>query len=361
MIFKYNKNINEDFDISTLADDEEDDFAFDGPDEDDEIAYIDGKFYYNDGSNKLVPVPANLQRRYLQEYENWKLEQELAENPDYNKEASIEAEKERKEHHKSSSSAANGIGKKILDSENRQAMYRGSNVENKPKHTKHNVGGTEKYVDPDLDFMEKQVGELINNMLADEYVDVRERKIKKGYAPQDHYAAEVTGPDIAMKARNRRREKTKQIKEKEIPYVLFYFDHSGSFTHQAGRWKVHKGEELRQIFLKYENGSEKDGIEPNQLKVKTFYFGNYVSSDPMEAGSGNNPNILQPHIKAEAGNHPVNVVIVSDSDINNESDTAVVQGNVWYVFFDSEAPTLKDHIFGVGKNMGRNIEYYFER
>lgn len=117
-----------------------------------------------------------------------------------------------------------------------------------------------------------------------------------------------------------------------IPLINVYWDVSGSFGDPA---KTEGAERAIGTI----NGYVKRGL----IAVKYYYFADEVASDPESAGSGTNGNAVINHINKTK---PMNVIVITDSDVNNTHKSAVVKGAVWVLFYDDDAPNFMEHLQG---------------
>jgi len=117
-----------------------------------------------------------------------------------------------------------------------------------------------------------------------------------------------------------------------IPLINVYWDVSGSFYDPA------KTEGARKAI-----GTIDKYVKRGLIAVKYYYFADKVSDDPEAAGSGTNGNAVIEHINKTK---PTNVIVITDSDVDDTRASAAVKGAVWVLFYETEAPNFMDHLQG---------------
>lgn len=131
--------------------------------------------------------------------------------------------------------------------------------------------------------------------------------------------------------------------DKIVPIINVYWDVSGSFSAEA------KTESARKAIATL-NEYERDG----DIELLTYYFATYVSDTREGAGGGTRGTPIQDHIEQTK---PMNVIIITDSDITDCHRTVTVPGAVWMLFYDGRSQNLMDHIRGKKQNKYYDIIY----
>lgn len=131
--------------------------------------------------------------------------------------------------------------------------------------------------------------------------------------------------------------------EKNIPLINIYHDVSGSFRDERKTAAAFKAIETLNQYVR-------DG----DIEIKLYYFADRVSESKNKAGSGTLGTPIQEHIEATK---PTNVIIITDSDINDCSRVVKVPGAVWMLFYDARSQNVMDHIKGKRQNKYYDIDY----
>lgn len=118
----------------------------------------------------------------------------------------------------------------------------------------------------------------------------------------------------------------------DIPEINVYWDVSGSFSDPR---KTEGARRAIATLQKY--------VREKKIKIKTWYFANRVSSTEENAGGGTEGQPILDHIQATK---PANVIVITDSDINDCRTPTTVPGAVWFLFYDSESQNLREHLRG---------------
>ena len=118
-----------------------------------------------------------------------------------------------------------------------------------------------------------------------------------------------------------------------VPLINIYFDQSGSWD--AG--KIAVGEKAMGLIYKYQN--------EGKLRARVYYFSSDVTSDVKSRmlHGGTNGQPIMDHIKST---RPDNVIIMTDSDIDDIRENVTVPGAVWLLFKGGRSRNLIDHIRG---------------
>lgn len=125
----------------------------------------------------------------------------------------------------------------------------------------------------------------------------------------------------------------KTIDESDVPTVNIYFDHSGSWDSD----KITIGENAMAQMHEY--------VRKGQLKANTYYFSETVEYDKFSKNlfGGTLGTPIMDHISKTK---PDNVIIMTDSDIEDIQEDTEVPGAVWLLFKGGVSSNLQDHIKG---------------
>lgn len=125
-----------------------------------------------------------------------------------------------------------------------------------------------------------------------------------------------------------------KIEKYTKPIINVYHDVSGSFSSE---------EKTRTAMSAI--ASLNDYKRKGKIDIKYYFFAGDVSASKSEAASswGTNGEPIMQHI---AKTKPTNVIIITDSDIDDCVSTSVVPGAVWLLFYGSTSQNLIDHIRG---------------
>ncbi len=118
----------------------------------------------------------------------------------------------------------------------------------------------------------------------------------------------------------------------DIPEINVYWDVSGSFSDPR---KTEGARRAIATLQKY--------VREKKIKIKTWYFANRVSSTEQNAGGGTEGQPILDHIQATK---PANVIIITDSDIDDCRTPTTVPGAVWFLFYDGESTNLREYLRG---------------
>lgn len=124
----------------------------------------------------------------------------------------------------------------------------------------------------------------------------------------------------------------------KVPLINVYFDHSASWDES----KIKEGQDVVNALNRFER--------QGKIKIKTYYFGNHVTSDPHDynalgGGTGATQEILD-HIKATKAD---NVIIMTDSDMDYQgrwNRPITVDGGVWLIFKGGICQKVIDYLKG---------------
>lgn len=123
------------------------------------------------------------------------------------------------------------------------------------------------------------------------------------------------------------------------PSINVYFDHSGSWDIQ----KIKVGMDAIGILNNY--------VRRGEILIRIYYFGNRVSENPNDTGGGTEGTPILEHIQQTK---PKNVIIMTDSDINDCEYTVKVPGAVWFLFKGG----VSENIMSAVKGMRQNQAFY---
>ena len=134
---------------------------------------------------------------------------------------------------------------------------------------------------------------------------------------------------------------TSRLASDKVPLINVYFDRSGSWNAQ----KSAKGAQAIATLNKY--------VTRGQIKINLYYFSNNVHSIEQQAlnEGGTNGQPILDHIEATK---PDNVIILTDSDIDDCRSYVTVPGGVWMLFYEGRSQNLMNHL------KGRKLTKYFD-
>ena len=123
------------------------------------------------------------------------------------------------------------------------------------------------------------------------------------------------------------------------PSINVYFDHSASWDAE----KIKVGMDAIGILNNY--------VRRGEVIIRVYYFGNRVSENPNDTGSGTEGTPILEHIQQTK---PKNVIIMTDSDITDCEYTVKVPGAVWFLFKGG----VSENIMSAVKGMRQNQAFY---
>lgn len=123
-----------------------------------------------------------------------------------------------------------------------------------------------------------------------------------------------------------------EVDDYNMPIINVYWDVSGSFS------SPEKTEGARKAI-----GTLNKYVRDDLIEMHPYYFAEIVTDDPAKAGGGTSGEAVYDHI---AATKPTNVIIISDSDINQSHPLLKVPGAIWYLFFDADAPLFVESVRG---------------
>ena len=160
--------------------------------------------------------------------------------------------------------------------------------------------------------------------------------VMQEYQSYDEINPEYEGEDVIMKA-----DVQRMIPDEAIPTVAIFFDQSGSW----GADDVDKGKKaIATVKQKY--------VDTGLCKLDIWYFAEVVKPTPYGIGCSTEawPDI----VKTIANNDYKNVVIMTDSDMNNwnnHGESYTVEGCVWWIWRHGErADKLPKQVKGMQHN-----------
>ena len=122
-----------------------------------------------------------------------------------------------------------------------------------------------------------------------------------------------------------------------VPLLAVYFDRSASWDDE----KIKVGQRAIASLDKY--------VKRGELKIKVYYFGDEVTSDPndpgLNGGTGATQKILD-HIESIKAN---NVIIMTDSDMDRQGEfyrKVTVPGAVWFLFKGGRCYKIMEYLQG---------------
>ena len=122
-----------------------------------------------------------------------------------------------------------------------------------------------------------------------------------------------------------------RLANKKVPVINVYFDRSGSWDDA----KIAVG--MQAI------GTLNNYVRKGEIKINLYYFANRVGSDPDTVGGGTEGTPIMEHI---INTKPDNVIIMTDSDIDDIESPVTVPGAVWLLFKGGISKNLIENIHG---------------
>ena len=122
-----------------------------------------------------------------------------------------------------------------------------------------------------------------------------------------------------------------RLANKHVPSINVYFDRSGSWDDA----KIAVG--MQAI------GTLNNYVRKGEIKINLYYFANRVGSDPDTVGGGTEGTPIMEHI---INTKPDNVIIMTDSDIDDIESPVTVPGAVWLLFKGGISKNLIENIHG---------------
>ena len=170
----------------------------------------------------------------------------------------------------------------------------------------------------------------LNNFIKNEVEDIEEysyAKMNPSYAKHGFIV-----PDLA------------EI-EQPVPLINVYHDKSGSFSPAE---KTEAAMRAIDTLQKY--------VRSGQIKIKIYYVTHVVrpAEEGAIGGAGADGNAIVRHIKATK---PQNVIVITDGDADNCSESVTVPGAVWLLFYGEDAPNLIRNLRGKKESRHYMIEY----
>ena len=131
--------------------------------------------------------------------------------------------------------------------------------------------------------------------------------------------------------------------EGPVPTINVYHDVSGSFNDER---KTAAAMQAIATLNKY--------VKQGEVKINLYYFADRVSSSKNAAGGGTRGTPILEHIKSTK---PQNVIVITDSDIGDCTETVTVPGAVWLLFYDAKSENLIDSLKGAKETRYYMIDY----
>ena len=116
-----------------------------------------------------------------------------------------------------------------------------------------------------------------------------------------------------------------------VPLINVYFDRSGSWTPE----KTEKGAQAIATLNKY--------VTRGEIKLKLYYFNTRVMDTDPGGNGGTDGQPIMDHIQQTK---PNNVIILTDSDIDDITTDVSVPGAVWMLFYKGRSENLMEHLHG---------------
>lgn len=129
----------------------------------------------------------------------------------------------------------------------------------------------------------------------------------------------------------------------KVPSINVYWDVSGSFNDPGKTAGARAAIALLQQY-----------VREGKLIINVYYFADRVSSTIEGAGGGTDGTPILEHINQT---RPTNVIIISDSDIDNAKGYVEVPGAVWMLFYESTAYEFIKHIKGKSETKVYEVTY----
>lgn len=139
-----------------------------------------------------------------------------------------------------------------------------------------------------------------------------------------HFDKATVNTGIIRRGRSR-------VEDKEIPLFNVYFDQSGSWDAAD----IEEGKKMISILNDY--------VRRNEIKVQLYYFSDNVhttaAAAKKEGGTEGTP-IINHIIKTK----PQNVIIITDSDIDDVKIQVTISGGAWFLFRNNVSYNIYDAI-----------------
>lgn len=117
-----------------------------------------------------------------------------------------------------------------------------------------------------------------------------------------------------------------------VPVINVYWDVSGSFRNPE---KTAGAERAIAKLNEY--------VKNKEIEINSYYFANRVGNDRNSVGGGTEGTPILEHIQETK---PLNVIVITDSDIDDCRYDVTVPGAVWLLFYDSVSKNLEEHLHG---------------
>lgn len=122
-----------------------------------------------------------------------------------------------------------------------------------------------------------------------------------------------------------------------IPSIDVYFDRSGSWDDH----KIELGKQAVSLLMTLE--------KKRLIKVRVFYFGDALSTNPDDPALGVGTSATQKILDNIRVTHADNVIIMTDSDMDTQGEftnPVSVQGTVWFVFCGGVCHSIMEYLHG---------------
>lgn len=117
----------------------------------------------------------------------------------------------------------------------------------------------------------------------------------------------------------------------KVPLINVYFDRSGSWTTE----KTEKGAQAIATLNRY--------VTRGEIKLKLYYFNTEIMDTDPGGHGGTDGQPIMDHIQQTK---PNNVIILTDSDIDDIKTDVSVPGAVWMLFYGGRSINLMEHLHG---------------
>lgn len=122
-----------------------------------------------------------------------------------------------------------------------------------------------------------------------------------------------------------------------VPLLAVYFDRSGSWDDE----KIKVGQQAIASLNQF--------VKKGQLKIKIYYFGDDISSDPDDPSLGHSTSATQKILDHIQAIHANNVIIMTDSDMDHQGEftrQVTVPGAVWFLFKGGRCNKIMQYLHG---------------
>lgn len=148
-------------------------------------------------------------------------------------------------------------------------------------------------------------------------------------------------PDARYKRRGFLVQGRVQHNDVNVPVINVYWDTSKSFSNPAKTAAARAAIDSIQSYVK-------KGL----IEVDVYYHSDDVYDHPVFGG--NDGDKVVEHIKAT---HPDNIIIITDGDLYDTSESVTVPGAAWFLFYDSTSEGLIKHVKGRKQSRWYMVKY----